>query len=256
MIKLLKYELKQTWRMGITLLGGTLLGCLGLMLNPYSPPSVMFSLHMALFIIVIIGSSLALFLYCIISFNQEFTGGQGYLMMTLPIKARDFIWAKFTGQLIWNMLSAVILIANLPLIIKRYTAENISISTIGMPNSSQIFSNGLTSYSLAVFIIYFSIVVLSMHPRNNHITFIKVILAMVLTNIVNILVGGVSMLLVAIPFAIKHGFSMKIPDITRLSGYMQNNVQGLNIVNIIINILVAGIFYLMTKNIIDNKVQL
>ncbi len=256
MIKLLKYELKQTWRMGCTLLGGTLLGCLGLMISPFRNYSAFAGLYILIFTLIIIGAPLALVIYCIISFNQEFVGGQGYLMMTLPIKARDLIWAKFMGQLIWNTLTGIILLISIPIIINTYTGEGIIIGMIGGPDFAQSFLNGFSTYVLTMFIIYFSIVVLSMRPRSNHITFMKIILAMVMTNVMTLLSGGLSMLLVAIPLAVKQGFPGSMPDIIKFFEYMQGNMQGLNMVNIVINSLLATIFYLLTKNIIEKRVQL
>ncbi len=256
MIKLFKYEFKQTWRMGVTLLSSTLLGSLGLILNPFSLSSVFSALYITLFVLIVVGSPIALLIYCITSFNQEFAGGQGYLMMTLPIKAKDFIWAKFIVQLLWNMLAVIIVISSLPIIIYRYSGATISMSIIGEANFGQIIANGLSSYSLTIFIIYFSIAVLSIRPRNSHITFMKIALAIVITNVINLLISAISVLLVASPLVLKQGIPMNMYDVIRFSDYLESNMQGLNMVTLTMNLFVAGIFYLLTKNMIENKVQI
>lgn len=256
MMKLLKYELRRTWRIGVTLLVGILLGSLGLVLNPFNPGGILGPIYMFLCGLVLMVSPIALFIYCIISFNQEFVGGQGYLLMTLPIKAKDFIWAKFTSQLIWNTLSGIILLIGIPLIVKHYTVGQVSLGFIGTPYVIQSALSGISSYVLTIFIIYFSIVVLSTRPRNSHITFVKIILAVIITNIINLIVGVISVLAVGIPFAIKEGISMELSYLMEFSQHMQNNIVGLNLTNIIINILITGIFYVLTKYMIENKVQL
>lgn len=253
MIKLLKYELKQTWRMGITLVFSTLLGCMGLVLNPLNALSATGQLYIVLFTIVTIGSPFTLFIYNMVSFNQEFTRPQGYLMMTLPIKARDFILAKFTNQAIWNTLCFLIIAAVTPLIISRYAVLGLIQSQLNIIESIVFFLNGFIFHSLGALIIYFSVVLLSMEPKNNNRHFVKVILGLVLMNITSLLTNVFSVL---IPFVIKGGFPTKGSVIIQLSEYMKINIQEFNVYNMIINVIMLTIFYTMTKKIIETRVQL
>ena len=203
--------------------------------------------------LIIVGAPIALFIYCMASFNREFTEGEGYLIMTLPISSKDFILSKFTGQLIWNILSVGIVMITFPMIFNRYKSY---MDIIYSQQAIHNILNGITSYVLTVFIIYFSIAILSTQPRNSRMTFAKIILAMVATNIVRMFVGIISVLIVGIPFAIKEGIYIDMTYLMEFANHMQTHIKDLNTVSLIINILLAGIFYLLTKHIIEKKVQL
>ncbi|HHX59706.1 MAG TPA: hypothetical protein GX707_03050 [Epulopiscium sp.] len=253
MLKLLKYELKQTWKMCTTLIGFTLIGCIGLLLNPFNEHSVIFPLYILLCGLIIAGSMLFIFFYCMESFNRDFTRPQGYLTMTLPIKARNFIWAKFINQGIWNTIGVFIIMGTSSWLIK----DHIGLQSMGKGMDQGIFIqsmiNGIASYILTVFIVYFSIVLLSKEPRDNQCNFIKVILAIILSYVTNIITALSS---VFIPYSFKYGIPISLKHIEQLAIYVEQNIGNINLINVMISLIIAGIFYFMIEYIIDNKVQL
>lgn len=250
MLKILKYELKQTWKMCTSLIGFILIGCMGLLLNPFNKNPVIFPLYMILCGLIIMGSAIYLFFYCMESFNREFARPQGYLMMTLPIKARDLIWAKFINQAMWNMLGALIIMGTWSLLVKHYLPLQIMSKEMGQELFMQGMINSVASYALTVFIVYFSIAFLSKQPRDNQYNFIKVIVATIL----NYLTSGI---MITVSVLIPYGFEYGIPtSFKQLSIYIENNIGNINLLNAIITIIIAGIFYLITEYIINHKVQL
>lgn len=253
MLKLLKYELKQTWKMCITLLCSTLVGCMALVFNPFTSASIMFVFYIMLFGLIVIGSSISLFVYCMSSFNQEFTKPQGYLMMTLPITARDFVWAKFINQLLWNALSGISIAGTFLYFIRHHLHSQLSVEKANMPSLLQLTNNSLVSYLLTVFIIYFSIVLFSRQPSNSNNNFAKIILIIVLTYIIGVVTGAISILA---PYSIRYGIPLNLEDLRQLGYYLQNNANSLNTFNSILNIIISVMFYFATVHIIEKQVQL
>ncbi len=253
MLKLLKYELKQTWKMCTTLIGFISIGCIGLLLNPFNNYSVIFPLYMILCGLIIMGATIYLFFYCMESFNREFARPQGYLMMTLPIKARDLIWAKFLNQAIWNVLGAIVIMGTWSLLMKHYLTLQAINEGMDQGLFMQTMVNGVTSYTLTVFIIYFSIAFLSRQPRDNQYNFIKVIVAIILSYLTNVIMITVSIL---VPYSLKNGIPISLKHLEQLSIYVEKNIGNINLLNAIITVMIAGVFYLITEYIIDHKVQL
>lgn len=81
----------------------------------------------------------------------------------------------------------------------------------------------------------------------------KFILAVIIINLKNVLTNVFS---IRIPLVIKGEFSENGVVILQFSSYIQKNVKEVTIYNIMINGLMAVIFYLMTEKIIEEKVQL
>jgi len=253
MIKLLKYEFKQTWKMCTTLMIFTLVGCIGLILGPIKEQSIIFPLYMILCFLIIGGSSIFLFIYCVGSFNQEFTQPQGYLMMTLPIKARDLVGAKFINQGMWNGLLALLITSAFSLFFKKYLSLEVMTEMMNQSIFIQSILNSIASYVLTVFIIYFSIALLSKEPRDRHYNFIKLIVAMILSHSINIILGLISIFL---PYGLKHGVPTSLEHLEQLGYYVQSNIGSINRVNVTMTLIVAVIFYFMTTSLIDKKVQI
>ena len=102
-------------------------------------------------------------------------------------------------------------------------------------------------------IVYFSIVLLSKEPRDNQCNVIKVILAIILSYVTNIITAFIS---IFIPYSFKYGIAINLKHIDQLGNYVQRNISSINIINVMITIIIAGVFYFMIESIIDNKVQL
>lgn len=253
MIKLLKYEFKQTWKMCTTLIMFAFIGCIGLILSPIKEQSIIFHLYIILCFLIIVGSSIFLFIYCIGSFNQEFTQPQGYLMMTLPIKARDFIGAKFINQGIWNGFLSLIVTSTFWIFFERYLIVEVITGATKQDILGQSILNGIASYILTVFIIYFSIALLSKKPSDRHYNFIKLIVAIILSYSINIIVGLIS---IFIPYGLRYGIPTSLENLEQLAYYTQRNINIVNGVNVTMTLIIAVIFYFMTTWLIDKKVQL
>ena len=253
MIKLLKYEFKQTWKMCTTLIMFTFLGCMGLIFSPIKEQSILFPLYIILCFLIIGGSSIFVFIYCVGSFNQEFTQPQGYLTMTLPIKARDFIGAKFLNQGIWNGLLALIVTNSFSLFFKKYLSLQAWTVMTNQGIFFQSILSGIASYILTIFIIYFSIALLSKEPSDRHYNFIKLITAIILSYSINIITGLIS---IFIPYGIKYNLPTNLEHLEQLAYFMQRNIESINGVNVTMTLIIAVIFYFMTASLIDKKVQL
>lgn len=253
MRKLLKYELKQTWGMAMTLIGVTLLACIALLLNPFTINSVVFPLYIILCGLIIGGSTIYLFFYCMGSFNQVFTQPQGYLTMTLPVKTRDFIWAKFINQGIWNILSTRVIVGTFTLLFQR----QIGLQSIGQEMNLGILRhsmlNGIVTYILNVFIIYFSIVLFSRQPTDNHGNFMKIIVSIIISYSANIIIGIVA---VFVPYSLKYGIPTSIDQLEQIAYYVERNIGIVNGFYIVITLIMAGVFYFVTEALIDKKVQI
>lgn len=256
MLKLLKYEIKQTWKMCATFQVIILLGCLGLIFNPFNKFFMASFFYTTLLSLVVVGISIALFVYCIGSFDQEFTQPQGYLTMTLPIKTRDFIGAKFINHLFWYLIWIHIMMFSGYYATKIYGTINLVelyIGNIAVSNLFKLYINGISSYILGILIGYFSIVIFSTQTRNNSQTLKKVILFIGLSYIVGTLINILSFM---IPYAMEYGIPNQVGNMVHLRNYIQTNAYSLGPINTVMKLFAACLFYIGTKQIIEKRVQL
>lgn len=256
MLTLLKYEIKQTWKMCVTFLVVTLLGCLGIIFNPFNKFFIASFFYTTLLVFLVIGVSIALFFYCIGSFDQEFTQPQGYLTMTLPIKTRDLIGAKFINQLFWNLICVHIIIISVHYGVSLYGYIDLlhfQGDSIGLSNIFHLYVNGISSYVFMVLVGYFSIVTFSTQTRNNSQTLKKVILSIGLCYIVGTMINVLSFI---IPYAMEYSISSQACNIIDIKRYIHDNAYHLKTANTIMKLIASYLFYVATKRTIEKKVQI
>ena len=116
MLKLLKYEMIQSYRQYFLTLGIFLILCV---LAPLLPDFISQVLS-SLMIFAMLGISIAVLVNVITNFNRSMYKRPGYLTLTLPVSTEKLVGAKFIGSLIWVFVSSIvlslgILIGNVPL---------------------------------------------------------------------------------------------------------------------------------------------
>lgn len=105
MLKLLKYEMIQTYRQYLLTFGIFLVLCI---LAPLLPDFISGILS-TLVIFAFMGISVAILVNVINNFNRSMYKRPGYLTLTLPVSTEKLIGAKFIGSLIWVFVSSIIL---------------------------------------------------------------------------------------------------------------------------------------------------
>ncbi|MDO4293240.1 MAG: hypothetical protein Q4C65_08465 [Eubacteriales bacterium] len=114
--KLLKYELKQTWRISVLILAVTFLLSAACSLYFYMTPPLTaegeihignFTLFMA-YVIIVSFVALLTFVYLGVHFYRNLYTDEGYLMHTLPVRPWQLIASKAVVGTIWYYLAGII----------------------------------------------------------------------------------------------------------------------------------------------------
>lgn len=115
--KLLKHEWKQTWKLPTFTCIATIIVTLVGMLSFFTPLwdndsdfLLTFTGFTFLFlnIVLLIASSLTIFVYFSIRFYKNLYTDEGYLMHTLPVTSRQLIFSKFWVFFAWTILNGIL----------------------------------------------------------------------------------------------------------------------------------------------------
>ena len=124
MLKLLKYEMIQSYRQYFLTLGIFLILCV---LAPLLPDFISQVLS-SLMIFAMLGISIAVLVNVITNFNRSMYKRPGYLTLTLPVTTEKLVGAKFIGSLIWVFVSSIVL--SLGILIIVFLIGNVPLNTL------------------------------------------------------------------------------------------------------------------------------
>ena len=113
MLKLLKYEIIQSYRQYLLTFAIFLIMCI---LIPWMPDFIS-GILLTLLIIAFMGISIAVNVNVILNFNRSMYKRPGYLTLTLPVSTNKLIAAKYLGSLIWVFVSYLVLLLGFMILI-------------------------------------------------------------------------------------------------------------------------------------------
>ena len=113
MLKLLKYEIIQSYRQYLLTFAIFLIMCI---LIPWMPDFIS-GILLTLLIIAFKGNSIAVNVNVILNFNRSMYKRPGYLTLTLPVSTNKLIAAKYLGSLIWVFVSYLVLLLGFMILI-------------------------------------------------------------------------------------------------------------------------------------------
>ena len=109
-LKLMKYEIKSTYKVFFTIMASFILLTILLCMSMKIPNTMMLLLFSAACFVIGGGT---FFAYLITLFNRYYKnlyGREGYLMFTLPVKGWELVCSKFAVALFWNVILMIAVI--------------------------------------------------------------------------------------------------------------------------------------------------
>lgn len=113
MLKLLKYEMIQSYRQYLLTFGVFFILCI---IAPFLPDFISGVLS-SLMIVAFMGISLAILVNIIMNFNRSMYKRPGYLTLTLPVSTEKLVGAKLLGSLLWVFISSIMLTIGLIILV-------------------------------------------------------------------------------------------------------------------------------------------
>lgn len=136
--KLLKYEMKETWRLMaisyLAIIACALVSRLTLLI-PGGAGNVIQTIFQSLYGILFVAIPILLLVMIVKRFYDNLLGSQGYLTMTLPVHPAEHIGAKLLAGIIWTLATAVVVPASLMIIVRELMPQR----TFTAAELSQIF---------------------------------------------------------------------------------------------------------------------
>ena len=107
MLKLMKYEMKSTYKVFFTIMASFILLTILMCMSIKNPSAVMISI-LSIACFVIAGSTFCV--YFVTLFNRYYKnlyGREGYLMFTLPVKGWELVCSKFVIAMFWSIMLGI-----------------------------------------------------------------------------------------------------------------------------------------------------
>ena len=226
MLKLLKYEMIQSYRQYFLTLGIFLILCV---LAPLLPDFISQVLS-SLMIFAMLGISIAVLVNVITNFNRSMYKRPGYLTLTLPVSTEKLVGAKFIGSLIWVFVSSIVL--SLGILIIVFLIGNVPLNTyFGLVVINLIDSIAMVS---SMILSFYAIITLT---KTKYIPKHKTVIGIIVYVALLILGSG---LLMWQPI---ESFVMSL-DSTASVWF-----------SIVLNLVLATAFYFFTVYLIDHKIE-
>lgn len=105
MLKLLKYEIVQSYRQYLLTFAIFLILCI---MTPWLPDFIS-GILASLLVFAFIGISIAINVNVILNFNRSMYKRPGYLTLTLPVSTNKLLAVKYLGSLIWVFIGYLVL---------------------------------------------------------------------------------------------------------------------------------------------------
>ncbi|WP_033826496.1 membrane protein [Bacillus andreraoultii] len=274
MLKLMKYEIKGTFKYIIGIMALVLLLITGIYMyvTKGSEPSGFGVLFIVLSILVIFGAGLSTFLYIVGSFKKELYEDRGYLTFTLPLTGNQIIGAKLIVATMWFILLGTVIGLYNVLMVYVTNRGNIDLSTIFLYLSETIrvqeyivgAIGGIFSIVILLMIIYFSMALSRVTFRNKRIGGLWFVIFLILSGI---LLYGQVVVADLFPYYINwrsfevgtmETFFNMNPTIDITSGFnvqVDPMIMMTNIATTIYNIVTFVALYLGTSYIIEKKID-
>lgn len=274
MLKLMKYEIKGTFKYIIGIMALVLLLITGIYMyvTKGSEPSGFGVLFIVLSILVIFGAGLSTFLYIVGSFKKELYEDRGYLTFTLPLTGNQIIGAKLIVATMWFILLGTVIGLYNVLMVYITNRGNIDLSTIFLYLSETIrvqeyivgAIGGIFSIVILLMIIYFSMALSRVTFRNKRIGGLWFVIFLILSGI---LLYGQVVVADLFPYYINwrsfevgtmETFFNMNPTIDITSGFnvqVDPMIMMTNIATTIYNIVTFVALYLGTSYIIEKKID-
>ncbi len=237
MLKLLKYEMIQSYRQYFLTLGIFLILCV---LAPLLPDFISQVLS-SLMIFAMLGISIAVLVNVITNFNRSMYKRPGYLTLTLPVSTEKLVGAKFIGSLIWVFVSSNVL--SLGILIIVFLIGNVPLNTLFGELLKALGNNfGLVVINLFDSIAMVSSMILSFYAiitltKTKYIPKHKTVIGIIVY--VALLILGSSLLM----WQPIESFVMSL-DSTASVWF-----------SIVLNLVLATAFYFFTVYLIDHKIE-
>lgn len=240
MLKLLKYEVIQSYRQYLLTFGAFFILCI---VAPFLP-SFISGVLSSLIIFAFMGISIAILVNVIVNFNRSMYKRPGYLTLTLPVSTEKLVGAKFLGSLIWVFVSSIVL--TIGVVILVFLVGELPIDVIFNALGEligAIFENfGIVMVNLLDSLTMVSSMILSFYAtitltKTKYIPKYKTAIGMVLYVVVLIL--GINILL-------WNPIAEFIAGLDTISS---------SVFSIVINLILSVGFYLLTVYLIDHKIE-
>lgn len=240
MLKLLKYEVIQSYRQYLLTFGVFFILCI---VSPFLPNFISGVLS-SLIIFAFMGISIAILVNVIVNFNRSMYKRPGYLTLTLPVSTEKLVGAKFLGSLIWVFVSSIVLTIGVVVLVILVGEIPIDVifNALGelvgaiFENFGVVIVNLLDSLTMASSMIlsFYATITLT---KTKYIPKYKTVVGMILYVVVLIL--GVNILL-------WNPIAEFIAGLDTISS---------SVFSIVINLILSVGFYLLTVYLIDHKIE-
>lgn len=254
--KLIKYEFKATGRVFLPMFGALLIVALisRLFINlRFQTPM---AIGIALSVIMIIAIFVITLIITLQRFYKNLLSSEGYLMFTLPVKTDSLIWSKLIVASIWNICSIIIVFIAIAIM---------AITDFSMRDCLTIISEFLNSINiggltLSVFIVEFIILTLS-SLLSGILTFYACMSVSLLMNKHRVLFSFVAFLVFSTIGQILSGICVPLVmatglDDTFMSWALTAQIHFGQLVLIGINLVIGVIFYILSRFMLKNKLNL
>lgn len=240
MLKLLKYEVIQSYRQYLLTFGVFFILCI---VSPFLPNFISGVLS-SLIIFAFMGISIAILVNVIVNFNRSMYKRPGYLTLTLPVSTEKLVGAKFLGSLIWVFVSSIVLTIGVVVLVILVGEIPIDVifNALGELVGAVFENFGVVIVNLLDSLTMVSSMILSFYAtitltKTKYIPKYKTVVGMILYVVVLIL--GVNILL-------WNPIAEFIAGLDTISS---------SVFSIVINLILSVSFYLLTVYLIDHKIE-
>ena len=275
--KLLKYNFKDTKRIGIPilicLLGITVLGCadIGVLISynksgaDGSTFSVLFnmllSLGMALVIISLIFAVLVMMLFICVNFYKNLVSDEGYLTFTLPVKSEDILLAKIVNGIIWLAIVLVSVIVSAVLLFMSASYFSDGNAFIIFENAGEFFRSLFSKYDsfYVIITIIMAVIAIAVYAISNLMLYFMAIFMGSVVAKKNKVLASIGLVY---GFNIVYGMVQNIAAIVIIASVSQPALPVLSYINILLAIVIIFsllfciLFWCLTKYMMDKKLNL
>ncbi|MFQ8705432.1 MAG: hypothetical protein ACLR9T_05155 [Thomasclavelia sp.] len=240
MLKLLKYEIIQSYRQYLLTFAIFLILCI---MTPWLPDFIS-GILAPLLVFAFMGISIAINVNVILNFNRSMYKRPGYLTLTLPVSTNKLLAAKYLGSLIWVFIGYLVLaigVIILSLLVGGVDFKdileggNILINALGENIGGFILQivNYLAGISTMILSFFFVITL----TKTKYIPKYKTVLGIGVYFLGLVLIANILSLI-------------PIDNFVSNLSFIQ-----ITICEILSNCLFAGVFYFLTIYLIDHKIE-
>ncbi len=260
MLKLMKYEIKGTYRFIMMLILAVVGASTGFQLSALRGTQMMdgFPIFLpTILALIVFGAFITATFYIINSFRKELYEDRGYLTFSLPVTGKQFVGSKLLIALFWPMVIGLVMIVyNILLgsiLFGSTFFQGIKDIFFTLPYTFELTVGvtGILSAALSLLLVYFSITISKVSIKNKKIGGLWFILFLLLS-------GVVSALTIKLAYLFPYFIDMSTFTIVKGVGIDTNifGMYGHNIASILFSLLVVIITFFFTSYLIDKKVEI